>query len=168
MFDWTTERDETLRTMLAAGATVAEAAKTLGVTRNAAMGRASRRKFPMNAPNTGGWDDTRRREAREMRAEKVRARAERKNPLVIKPKHRSFDLTQAVFSPKSPPKPLPVQRPSHAAPSLRLTLMEIRDNDCHFIEGDDHLYCGHPTEYLQAYCPAHCRVVWQPVRARTS
>lgn len=164
---WTEDQDETLKTMLAGGSTVAEAAKKVGVTRNAAMGRASRKGFQMNAPNSGGWTEERRQVAREERKARVqtRAKAERKHPIL--PTSSDYrKASKVLFTPKSPPKPQPVQRPSKAAPSLRLTLLEIRDNDCHFIEGDDHRYCGHPTEYLQACCPAHCRVVWQPLKPR--
>lgn len=149
---WTEERDETLKTMLAGGATVAQAAAKIGVTRNAAMGRASRRGFAMNAPKNGGWNEKRKEDARAVR----RAKAERKNPLVFK-----------VSAPK-PPKPM-VQRPTEAAPSLRLTVMDLRDNDCHFIEGErPYTYCGYPAIELRPYCMFHAALVYQPVRARTS
>lgn len=146
-FDWTPERTEQLRTLLASGKSAGAAAAELGVTRNMAMGKASRMHFPMNAPNDGG----------------VRAKTGS-----AKPRNHHFNPMQAMRKPKAPLKPRPVQRPADAAPSLNLTLLEICDNDCHFIEGDDHLYCGNPAEELRAYCPGHMRIMYQPVRARTA
>jgi hypothetical protein len=150
---WTEVQDETLKTMLAGGATASAAAAALGVTRGAAMGRAHRQGFAMNAPNTGGWGAERMKEVRAARKERA-AKAERRNPFLYK----------ASSQPK-PPRPM-VQRPSAAAPSLRLTLLELNANDCHYVAGDDHLYCGQPAEEFRPYCPGHMRIMYQPVRAR--
>lgn len=172
MTSWTSDQDETLKTMLEAGSTVAEAAGKIGVTRNAAMGRAFRKGFQMNSPNQGGWDEKRRSAAKEARMARIetRAKAERKHPLVLKPKSREFDANRALFKPKAAPKPQPVQRPTEAPPSLRLTLLEIRDNDCHFIadEYPPYSYCGAPAIELRPYCRFHADLVYQPVRPRAT
>ncbi len=158
---WTEAQTEELRVLLAEGKTAGQAANVLGVSRGAAMGRAHRQGFEMNAPNTGGWGEERMKRVRAARKEK--AKAKRRNPFLFK-----------ASQPK-PPRPV-AQRPSAAAPSLGLTLLQINDNDCHFIAGDDHLYCGHPVEVKhlddgeearpESYCPGHMRIMYQPVRAR--
>lgn len=166
---WTEDQDETLKTMLAGGSTVAEAAKTIGVTRNSAMGRAFRRGFQMNSPNHGGWDDKRKREAREARQAKVqtRAKAERKHPIL--PTSSDYrKASKVLFRPKSPPKPQPDRRPTEAPPSMRLSVLDLRDNDCHFI-ADNHppyTYCGHPAIELRPYCRFHSALIYQPLRPR--
>lgn len=42
-----------------------------------------------------------------------------------------------------------------AEPALNLTLLELRDDQCHHIAGLDHLYCGHPVRPGISYCLAH-------------
>lgn len=36
-----------------------------------------------------------------------------------------------------------------------LTLEQLGDNDCRFIPGDDHLFCGHPKKAGSSYCGFH-------------
>lgn len=43
-----------------------------------------------------------------------------------------------------------------------LTLAEISDNECRYIPGSDHLYCGHPVKSESAYCVPHHHLVWMP------
>ena len=45
-------------------------------------------------------------------------------------------------------------------PSLQLTILEIRDGQCRYIAGDDHLCCGHPIYRNRPYCEAHCSLVY--------
>ena len=50
---------------------------------------------------------------------------------------------------------------------FNLTILEVRDNECKFIPGDDRLCCGHPVKEGKPYCPAHCAIVYVPPRERT-
>ncbi len=45
---------------------------------------------------------------------------------------------------------------------LNLTLAEITDDQCHYIPGDDHLYCGHPKMAGSplTYCVPHHYLMW--------
>lgn len=42
---------------------------------------------------------------------------------------------------------------------LNLPLWELGPNQCRFIEGDDHLYCGRPAD--GSWCPAHRKIVYR-------
>jgi hypothetical protein len=46
--------------------------------------------------------------------------------------------------------------------SRNLTLQEIADGECHYIERNDRLYCGHPQKPGSSYCPAHHEIMHEP------
>ncbi len=157
---WTQEQTDQLRGYLAAGKTAGQIEVIFrgAFSRNAIISRAHRKGIPMNAPNhpTSGRKGGKKTAAK--------AKAIRQNPIVPRPKK------------PTPPNPWKA-RPAHAAPSLRLTLMELNNNDCHYPEGDrpPFLYCGNPVEVqhvgaeeerAMSYCSAHCRIVYQPVSPR--
>ncbi len=43
---------------------------------------------------------------------------------------------------------------------LNLTLTDLPDDGCHYIPGDDLLYCGHPIQAGSKYCTPHHHIVW--------
>ena len=43
---------------------------------------------------------------------------------------------------------------------LGKTLFELNDFECHYIEGEDHLYCGQPTNRESAYCSVHHKMMF--------
>jgi hypothetical protein len=45
--------------------------------------------------------------------------------------------------------------------SLNKTLAELGTDECHYIAGEDHLYCAHPVKEGSAYCIGHHAIVWQ-------
>ena len=44
---------------------------------------------------------------------------------------------------------------------LGKTLFELNDFECHYIEGEDRLYCGQPTNRETAYCTVHHKAMFQ-------
>ena len=51
---------------------------------------------------------------------------------------------------------------------LHLSIIELRDDQCHFPLTDDlpHTFCGHQVKEGSAYCPKHHAVVWVPALPR--
>ena len=44
---------------------------------------------------------------------------------------------------------------------LNLTLAELDQKEqCHYIQGDDHLYCGHPVKPGSSFCVPHHALCW--------
>lgn len=50
---------------------------------------------------------------------------------------------------------------------LNLTLADLPADGCHYIPGDDLLYCGHPIKAGSSYCVPHHFLVWVPPRVLT-
>lgn len=50
---------------------------------------------------------------------------------------------------------------------LNLTLADLPANGCHYIAGDDLLYCGHPVKDGSSYCVPHHFLCWAPPRVLT-
>ena len=152
---WTPEREELLRTILAGGGSAGAAAKALGITRNAAMGKAHRKGFPMKAPNHGGWDEKKAKKALEARRAKGERQAKPKAP-PPPPRPRIVKLEGRLVAP-----------PIHAEPSLHLGLLELNYNDCRWPEGHGpFFFCGAPALAFRPYCSAHSRMAYRPVEKR--
>lgn len=47
---------------------------------------------------------------------------------------------------------------------LNLTLADLPSDGCHYIAGDDLLYCGHPIKPGSSYCVPHHFLCWAPPR----
>lgn len=47
---------------------------------------------------------------------------------------------------------------------LNLTLADLPDDGCHYIAGNDLLYCGHPVMKGSSYCTPHHFLCWVPAR----
>jgi hypothetical protein len=48
-------------------------------------------------------------------------------------------------------------------PSMALPLVELREGQCKFPTHEElglHLFCGHPAERGDVYCPAHCALAY--------
>lgn len=58
-------------------------------------------------------------------------------------------------TPRASSEPKPSVLRCVAEPPLNLTLLELPANGCHFIAGDDYLYCGHTVHAGTSYCFAH-------------
>lgn len=61
-----------------------------------------------------------------------------------------------------PPKfyiPKKAKKPKHFASDVPIPLnkniLELANDDCRYIEGEDHLFCGHQVREGSSYCPAH-------------
>jgi GcrA cell cycle regulator len=81
-----------------------------------------------------------------------------------KPKTESKRLVlQRSPTPPVPYKPMPV--PKNMPKPKNLTLMQRRDDQCHFLTGDAR-YCGHPVRPGTRYCEGHCQIVYMPRVAR--
>jgi len=53
------------------------------------------------------------------------------------------------------PLPEPVKSPDFLAKSL----FDLGEFECHFIQGEDRLYCGQPS--VETYCPFHHKIMYQ-------
>lgn len=63
---------------------------------------------------------------------------------------------------------MPLFSCAHVEP-LNKTITELGPDDCRFIAGDPvadgpGIYCGHPVATDRSFCPAHCRIVYQPAQ----
>lgn len=140
---WTTERDDQLRMMRAAGMTCSQIADKFGCTRNAVMGR-SHRLGIVGAP---------------------RPKAEGGRPPGPRRKPRSF-VAPAAFNPEPGiPFALPPELPRR--PGERCTIFEV--TGCRWPYGDpmspDFSFCNdHRVEGLP-YCEAHCAVAYSRSRS---
>lgn len=50
--------------------------------------------------------------------------------------------------------------------SMAVGILDLASNQCAYIEGDDHLCCGHPAETGTRWCAFHYRVVYRPIDQR--
>lgn len=149
MTTWTPEQVERLRAALSAGKSVGVAAAELGVSRNAAMGKASRVGMDMS-----------------VRPAVTQVRPGRPPSEVRPPKTPRNPNNSLQWKPARPRPSAPVMH--EAMPSLDVGLMDLHDRDCHWPYGDGpFLYCGHPALVGKSYCGPHFRVAYQPAsRAR--
>lgn len=89
----------------------------------------------------------------------------RANRLGLKSQDRNIRVINSPIRPDRAPRQAKV---SASAERLRcveivplnLTLAELPDDGCHYIAGDDHLYCGHPKQDKSSYCTPHHHLVW--------
>lgn len=67
------------------------------------------------------------------------------------------DSRPPLARPAPPPAPLP---------SLKVALLDLKAEDCRYIDGDpraEHSYCGHPRQPGSSYCAWHHRVCYSAV-----
>jgi hypothetical protein len=64
-------------------------------------------------------------------------------------------------------RPMPktiLEQPLAPHEYLMLPLRDLPENGCHFIPGDDRLYCGQPAHNDTPYCKNCCGIVYRYVR----
>jgi hypothetical protein len=142
---WTEDRIGTLKRMFADGEAFSVIGNELGISRNAAIGKARRLGLP--------------------------ARGQGVNPIVRKnrsPKNRRPTTLAGREAARARPKPAPVVALSPpppapilvAPPPRNLTVMELELDDCRWPITDHppHLFCGNLRAPALRYCPFHARL----------
>jgi GcrA cell cycle regulator len=141
---WTIARVTDLRRMIEEKCSASQAAIHLGITRNAAIGKATRLGLNFNSPSVRNfyW----------------RTQTERPKPSepVIRIRKR--------VAPKV--KPMPQMLPEPEARNL--TFADLEKNDCRYAVTADHpmLFCGQTKADGSSYCDHHHHVCWMPPQAR--
>jgi hypothetical protein len=127
-------------------------AEAMGRTRNAIMGLVFREKAVGEAMAA-----KLAQQAIDPKFGRPRPRRKREKPVVIAPNIQTPTL--------DPPKEtLPAVE--YDLRSRRLTLMQLGSNQCRFIAGADHSFCGYPQAENSRYCQHHAlRCVAQPRRS---
>ena len=148
--DWSEKDDATLRNLWGGKISASGIAAILNRSKNAVIGRAHRIHLPPRRASPSPRGYIRRNVVR------VAKRIERK---VSKPK-----------PPTDPRKVRKVETPLPEPVSLRLTLMDLDDNQCRFIAGEprEALYCGHKVQDGSSYCPHHHARLWVKPNAKPS
>lgn len=153
---WLDEHDDVLREELAKGHSLADAAIELNsrfgmaITRNAAIGRASRMGIKSK---TRGGDNMKR---------------------IVKPKLAPKIKPKLVAGPIRIEQPRMVREDAEircaAIEPRHLTLLELKSKDCRYPYGDSPepiTFCGHPQQEASSYCPAHRALIMRPLHFNT-
>lgn len=138
---WSEDTVEALKALAADGYSASQAASQFnGMTRNAAVGIAFRRKFHFLGLKGSPAAETKKRHPT------------RSTPFIEPPK------CEAAIMPLAPPR------------DGQLLLDELRYDSCRFIERDvmdpNHRYCGQTTISDKSWCPHHATIVYQPREER--
>ena len=75
-----------------------------------------------------------------------------------KPKAEKHIKVVQIAAYRAPEPPI-----AKAADFLGLALWQLNDDQCRYIEGDDHLFCGQPVLDDKSYCAFHNRLCYYPV-----
>lgn len=138
-FPWTDEDTNYLTQAWTAGKSARCIARSLGITRNAVIGKVHRLDLPK--------------------------RHTTKRLYTPKRKRGDGGIAMRMLSRKvSPPKPLPKPTPV-LQESRNITLMDLTAFTCKFPtsgDGATTLFCGHVPQTGFVYCEAHCRIAYQP------
>lgn len=158
---WTTERVEQLRKLHAEGLAFSLIGAKLGITRNAAIGKAGRIGLPErphfnNAPI--------RKLDPEEQARRIARRNERRK--AAQRRYRALERSASLAAePLPPPAPVPLTcRPC--------SLLELTASTCRFPIGDpgepDFHFCGGEPSAGKPYCGFHCSIAYKapPPRGR--
>ena len=144
---WTTDRIELLKSHFEAGLTCREIAASIGVSRNAVIGKLARLHLTRGPA---------RAEPRPTKA--ARERSRKSIPLL------QYQILQAVYENALPTQEDPI------VSETRCSLLELNDEKCHWPIGDpgqpDFFFCGGKTAASTPYCGYHGRVAYQPPAAR--
>lgn len=140
---WSAEKEQTLRDCIAAKMSAGKTAELMHITPGAANGKAHRMglKFLSVAGHPG------KRKKRQV------------NPRNYS-NHTRFLAKAYVNDPGL--KEVPMERPEYLGVSLR----DLADNGCHYIAGNDRLYCGQPTDGESQYCGWCRKIMYQPMQLR--
>ncbi len=152
--EWPAERLTFAKRLWDGGHSASEIARELGVSRNAVMGQAHRRKWGKRRAPTGG------REKR-LKEGGVKKRINPFWPLGPRAKKQS-----AV-----PLPPMPVKIPPKPPTREPVPLMQIIAGMCRFPVNDppprgEFLFCGAPVMPGKVYCPFHCGIAYRLVEIK--
>lgn len=145
-FAWTDEAVATLRRLDAQGMSFSNISNELGITRNAAIGKARRIGLPLRA--------------REVSTAKPRAK--RRTPFRQKTKTRltnhgnRFDYVE-IYEADDVINLAPEISP------IAVTFMQLEPHHCRWpVNGEDAqmLFCAAPKSGQHSYCPRHCRLAY--------
>jgi hypothetical protein len=146
--EWPAERTEELLKHHAAGLSFTKLAAMFGVTVGSIAGKCFRLKLSRTgndyaaAGRMGG-----RISGQKRRASKIDFT---RNSPALPPR---VNKTAWVSVPPSPDAP----------PSLNLSIIAVKPNQCRYMAGEGHLCCGNPTVGDSSWCDHHYRVVfWRP------
>lgn len=154
--NWTHEKTQMLRELVASGLSYSQIGRQMGVTKNVVIGRAHRmniRPPSFKQPSADGA-------------------VFQPKPIKSKPRgpRRLFGVLVSSPEMKTPPTPLDVLIPPHGADapvSLHLSLADLGPRQCHYPYGDpltpELHFCGHPTNGVKNYCEYHHKRCYQPI-----
>lgn len=148
---WTEEMDDKLRALVGTSS-FRDIAPILGVTRNAAIGRAGRIGLSNKKPKLTAEQKFVRDAERELRRLRNNDRRnERRRERRANGEYAPISYVPVI---SNIPKP----------ESLNVTFAEIERHQCRWIEGEavPTLFCGATTKDSSSYCPHHHQIVWHP------
>lgn len=170
LFDWTEKADADLRKMHADGYSFQYIAKTLGCSRNAAIGKAHRMGLVAGQLSAEQIERNARiraeREANRLRTPRIertkRKRADNDHSLNMR---FASQVDRGLLRIGSYGWPTivkqqtpPIKRASREPKSLNLTILELTDATCKWAHGDEapYFFCGQPSEHpVSPYCAFH-------------
>jgi len=136
---WTEDRVQLLRDCIAEKLSATQTAAAMGMRKNSVVGKAHR--IGLKFLSQPGHSVESR-----SRAGKIK-RGRLSNATRFLAKAHNLDPGEAALPPQITPPEF-----------LGLTLMELGNRQCHYIPGNDRLYCGQPTEGESSYC-GWCRKI---------
>ena len=140
---WTTDRVELLKNHFEAGLTCREIAASIGVSRNAVIGKLSRLQLTRGPAST---------EPRPTKA--ARERSRKSIPRL------QYQILQAVYENAPPLQEEPI------ASDYRCSLLELSDKRCRWPistpGAEDFCFCGNTPVEGMPYCSGHHRLAYRP------
>jgi hypothetical protein len=184
---WTPEAIDLLKKLYGEALSYPEIAKRIEValggqgkpSRNAVIGIANRLRLPRRPQSPGLSPEMLAAQARrrEQRQERKRRQMEGKkprnnnNPLGwggAKPKIKKHSIVGGIASSALKPPPLPSE-PAVPVVPLRVPLVDLHDNDCHYPSEDrPWTFCGHPALQGEPWCKAHAMICYREPYKRES
>lgn len=153
---WTPEQDDLLTRLHGEGYSFGAIGDHMGITRNAAIGRAGRIGLP-------------KRETRDQPRRKRRSKKRRSAPSLPGAEHPSAGTFNSP--PVSvPADPLIEEPPDFIGPVQRHTILTLRSDMCRYpvgTPGDENFYfCGRPScdRGSGSYCGFHAAICYQPLQ----
>lgn len=145
---WPLEREQLLRDCIAQKMSAGKTADFMGITPGAANGKAHR--MGLRFLSVPGHPGKRKERPRK---ERIRNRnPSNQTRFLVKSYARDPGLKEVDVKP---------------AEYLGIPLRDLASDQCHFIAGDDRLYCGQPTNGESDYCGWHKKIMYQPLQQRS-
>jgi GcrA cell cycle regulator len=152
---WSDQAVADLTRLWAEGLSCKEVGEQLGFTRNAIVGKIQRLKLP-----TPEGKRVIERKAREPKAKKSTVTHQYTLSRLQRGGNNRIDSGSKLLIVET----LEFKLRCVEIVPLNLTLADLPANGCHYIAGDDLLYCGHPVKEGSSYCTPHHHLVWVPPR----